>query len=76
MLHLAGDLEADDVGFTGRRRITAEPLQQVGAVYAGGADADDQVAFARLRIGHFRDLEDLGPARLLHDDGAHGRLLL
>ena len=51
-------------------------LQQIGAVHSRGVDADDQVAFARLGIRDFPDLQDLGAAGLLHHDGAHARLYI
>ena len=42
---LAGQLEAGDVGRrAGRRGIAAVELEHVGAVEAGGADADEQLA--------------------------------
>ena len=69
---LAGDFQAEDLGFTGRRRIAAHPLQQVGPVDSGGADAHEQVAGSRLRIGHVAELQHLGTAGRLDDDGAHG----
>ena len=53
----------------GRRRIVARELQHVGAVEAGGVDADEQLAVLRLRI---RVLVDLDPA-VADGGGTHGR---
>ena len=47
--HLAGDLEAGQVGGAGRRRIGALALQHVGPVDAGGAHPDQDLALARPR---------------------------
>ena len=76
VLDFSGDLEPDGLRLAGRRRVAAESLVQVGAIHAGGAHADDQIALARLGIGYFGELQDFGAAGLLHDDGAHARLLL
>jgi len=76
VLDFSGDLEADGLRLAGRRRVAAESLVQVGAVHAGGAHAHDQIALAWLGIGYFGELQDFGAAGLLHDDGAHARLLL
>jgi hypothetical protein len=43
--HGAGDFEAEDGGCIGGRRILAGALQEVGAVDAGGLDAEDDFAF-------------------------------
>ena len=70
--HLARDLQAQRVRLPRRRRIAAEALQQIGAVHAGGADAHQEIAGARPRIGDLSQLQHLGPAGGLDDDGAHG----
>ncbi len=55
-LDLAGELEAGDVlRAAGRRRVAAAALHHVGAVDAGGADADEHLAGARLRVGMLLD---------------------
>ena len=44
-------------GTPGGARIVPGDLQHVGAVEAGGADADEQLAVLGLRIGMFGDLD-------------------
>ena len=53
----------------GRRRVEALPLQEVGPVDRGGGDVDQDLAAARLGVGHVGVLQDLGAARLPDDDG-------
>jgi len=49
---LAGELETGDIGRrAGRSRIATAALEHVGRVQAGGADAYEQLADARLRVG-------------------------
>ena len=58
LLGLAGALEPRDVdGRAGRRRIAPGPLHQVGAVHAGGADADQDLALAGNRIRALLDVQ-------------------
>src|SRR5581483_2379325 len=71
--HLAGQLQAGDVGrAAGRRRIEPLHLDQVRVVEAGGTHANQQLALPRLGIGVVPDLD------LVVDDGGrsharHGR---
>ena len=51
LVDLARDLETEDVGGSGRGRIAAEPLQDVGTVDAGGTDPDANLAGAGDRFG-------------------------
>ena len=44
-------------GDAGRRRVVAGELHDVGAVEAGGADADEQLPVLGLRIGVLGDLD-------------------
>jgi len=54
--HLARQLEAEDVGRrAGRRRVAALALEDVGAVDAGRADANQHLRRAGLRIGMVGD---------------------
>ena len=54
--HLAGQLETRDVRrYAGRRRIAPLELHHVGAVEAGGANADEQLAGLRLGVGMLLD---------------------
>jgi hypothetical protein len=56
-VHLAGTLEPRHVGRARRRRVAAGALAEVGAVDPGGANADQDLAVARNRIGPLRDLD-------------------
>src|SRR6266581_283755 len=69
----AGELQTRDVGGARRHRIVAGALHRVGAVDAGGRDADQD--FAALRLGNRAraDFQHLGPARPGDLDRAHGR---
>ena len=53
-----------------RRRLRVPPLadEDVGVVDAGGADVDDDLAVARLGLGHVAQLES---ALLVEDDRRH-----
>ena len=69
-LDLTGELEARDVRRrAGRRGIGALALEHVGAVEPGGADADENLAGARLGVGMLLD-DHLAVA---DGGGAHGR---
>jgi hypothetical protein len=70
---LAGALETENGGRTGRRRVLPLPLQQVGAVEGGGGDAEHELAVTRHRGGDFGDAEHALVARTVDHDGAHGR---
>ena len=52
----AGAFQAGDVRRAGRHRIAPHALQAIGAVHAGGGDADQH--FARFRFGHRADARD------------------
>ena len=68
--HLARELEPGDVRRRpGRRRVVARALVDVGAVEAGGAHTDEDLAGARLGVGVLGD-DDLAVA---DGGGAHGR---
>ena len=55
---LAGAFEPGDVGGrAGRRRVAPGALQQVGAVHAGSADADQDLARLRDRVRPLFDAE-------------------
>jgi hypothetical protein len=66
--HLAGDLEADGRRLARRRRIAAQPLQQVGAVHARRAHLHQQVAVLQHRLRDLLDNELL----FTDHDRAHG----
>ena len=69
---LAGALEAGDVGRgAGRRRVTAGALHQVGAVHAGRAHPDHDLALAGDRIGPLLDPQ----APIGDDGGTHSGML-
>ena len=58
VLGLARALEPGNVDRgAGRRRIAAGALGQVGAVHAGGVDADQELALAGHRIRPLLDVE-------------------
>ena len=72
VLGLAGALEPWNVDRgAGRRRIAARALGQVGAVHAGAADLDQELALARDGIGALLDVE----GALCDDSCAHSGML-
>jgi len=54
----AGHLQAEDRGRSGRRRIFALALKEVGAVDPGGLDTDQNVTLAGHGSGSLGDAED------------------
>ena len=44
---------------------------RVDRIDAGGANAHDDFARARFRIGNFFELEDVGTAELMNSDRSH-----
>ena len=61
VLGLPGALEPRHVGDAGRRRIASRTLGEVGAVDAGGADADQHLVRPRHRVGPLLDLDPSVP---------------
>ena len=68
---LAGDLEAEDVGRAGRRRIEPAPLEDVGPVDAGRGDLDQHFAGPGSRHRPLDQRQLLGAVRLRRDDRHH-----
>jgi hypothetical protein len=68
---MSAHLHAEDVGRARRRRVVAFALRNVGAVYAGGRDADEDLPGAGLWARYLGDAESVRTARMLDDDGAH-----
>ena len=60
---LAGAFEPRHVGRTGRRRVAAGALSEVGAVDAGGADADQELAV--LGTGSGRSATSIRPSTIV-----------
>jgi hypothetical protein len=72
VLGLTGAFEARDVGRGARRRrIAAGALGEIGAVDAGGADADQHLSLVRDGIGALLELET--PCN--DDGGTHSGML-
>jgi len=71
---LAGELEAGDIaGSAGRRRVMAAALEDIGAIEAGGVDADeDLVSPGEGGVGELADGENFRASGFCDDDGAHG----
>nr|GFD15096.1 hypothetical protein [Tanacetum cinerariifolium] len=71
--NLASDFQADDRGVAKVGvPVTAGAVGQVGAIDAGGIDAHQQVGRAHFRRGCVAQLEHVGVAKLMDDDGFHG----
>jgi len=70
--HLAGALEAEDLGGTGGRRILPLPLQQVGAVDRGGGHPQPEVAGAERGRRHLGEAQHRLVAGSVEDDRLHG----
>jgi len=69
--YLAGDLETEDVGSAGRRRIESASLEDVGPVHARGGDLDQYLAPTRTWNWPLDERKLLGPVRLGSDDSLH-----
>ena len=67
----AGNFEPGDVGGAGRGGVIAHPLEDVGAVDAGGGDLDQHFAGAGCRHGTRHGFEDLRAAGLADLDRGH-----
>ena len=69
---LARELQPQNLGLAARRRVAPETLEEVGPIHSRRANADQQIARTRLRIGRLADLQHLRSTERLHEDGAHG----
>jgi hypothetical protein len=69
--HLAGRLQAGDLGHPRRRRVAPEPLQDVGPVDRGGPHAQEELPGAERRLGHVGPAQDVGAPRALGDERLH-----
>ena len=69
--HFAGAFQPEDRRRTGRRRIEALPLQQIGAIHRRRAHANADVVRPELRTRNLADVENVLVAGLIEDDGAH-----
>ena len=65
-------LQADDLGFTLRRRVLAGRLDQVSAVHAGGRDLDQHLALLELRGGGVAKFKGARVFRVRELDSLHG----
>jgi hypothetical protein len=68
---LARHFEAEKIGGAWRRRIKPFPLHEVGAVDAGGGDADQHLAGGGARHRAAAGLQHLRPAGGAHLDRGH-----
>jgi hypothetical protein len=66
----ARGFKAEDLAGTGRWRVEALPLEEVGAIDPGAGDPNDDLAIADDRVRDFRDVQLLGSARCCNDDCA------
>ncbi len=67
----AGHFESEDVRRSGRRRIEAPALEDVGPIDAGRGDLDQHLARADARHRPFDQRKLLRAVRLRRDDGLH-----
>ncbi len=72
----AGDFQAEHIRHTGRRRIVALALMDIGSVDAGGFHPDQNLALLRNRTRAHLDFERFGTARAGRDNGAHALALI
>src|SRR5918995_4551152 len=70
---LAGDLRAGDRGQFRGLRVAPLSHEHVGEIDPGCANAHDDLAGSRLRVGHLLELEPVRRARLAENDCFHGR---
>ena len=71
-LDLTGQLQPQDVRFTGWRRIGADALHGVGTVESRGADPNEQLVWGRRRVGRLAESQDLRSTGLCKGNGFHG----
>jgi hypothetical protein len=69
---VAGDLDAEDFGFAGRRGKFAVALEQIGLIERRRAHPDQDFVRPRLRPRHLADAQHLGSACSCRGDSAHG----
>ena len=70
-LDFAGAVRARDVGERRLARVRAAADVRVDGIDAGRADTDDNLGWARFRIGHLLEVQDFRAAELSNDDGFH-----
>ena len=72
----ASDFHPDDLRRARRRRIEALPLEQVGAIDARSADANQDFVGLDRRLGHLADFQRVFIAGFLNDYCFHHRYII
>ena len=74
--HLAGDFEAEHIGYAGRRRVISLALVDVGPIDARGFDPNENLPRPRVGARARLDLQRLRTAGAGRDNDAHALSLV